>query len=363
MSSLRRPCIEKRLSALRASMESERLDAFLVIDRVNSLYFTGLHCSNSILVVTAEAAVFLTDFRYLEIAQRELTAFEVRPLTQHTANELKTLLRPLKLRRIGFEGSITVQTHARLADAAGRATLVEAGAAVARLRALKDETEVTLIAASQRTNERIMRRVLAAVQPGVTESALAREVRLAQIEAGVGEGFETIVASGPNSSLPHARPGIRRLRNGDFLTLDMGCIRCDYHSDLTRTVVLTKVSPRHREIYEIVREAQERALAVVRAGVACHEVDAAARSFITARGYGEYFGHGLGHGVGLAIHEAPTLNPRSHDVLEPGMIITIEPGIYIPGFGGVRIEDLVVVTAKGYRNLTVLPKRLRVLCA
>jgi Xaa-Pro aminopeptidase len=342
-------------------MEAESLDAFLVVDRVNTLYFTGFHCSNSILVVTPSAAVFFTDFRYHEIAQRQLTLFEVRPQAQHTLDGLKQFLTALKPRRIGFEGSISVSMHANLSAAAGRASLVEAGAAVARIRAIKDETEIALIAASQRVNERVMRRVLAAVQPGIAEAVLAREIRLAQVQAGVREGFESIVASGPNSSLPHARPGPRRLRHGDFLTLDMGCIRADYHSDLTRTVVLGKASPRHREIYEIVREAQARALSTVKAGVHCREVDAAAREFIAARGYGEYFGHGLGHGVGLAIHEAPSLSPTSTEILRPGMVVTIEPGIYIPQFGGVRIEDLVVVEPKGYRNLTSLPKHLRTL--
>lgn len=173
------------------------------------------------------------------------------------------------------------------------------------------------------------------------------------------EAFDSIVASGPNSSLPHAVPTARRVRAGEYLLFDMGVKSGLYHSDMTRTVAVGKASARHREVYEIVLEAQQRALASIRAGVACRDVDAQARDYIAVAGYGEQFGHGLGHGVGLQIHEGPTLNPRSEQVLSEGMVVTVEPGIYIPGFGGVRIEDLVVVTKDGYRNLTSVPKQFK----
>jgi Xaa-Pro aminopeptidase len=177
----------------------------------------------------------------------------------------------------------------------------------------------------------------------------------------VEEAFESIIATGKNSSLPHATAGKAKVRKGDYLLIDMGVKNKLYHSDLTRTACVGEASSRHREIYEIVQAAQLAALKKIRPGARCRDVDAAARELITEAGYGEEFGHGLGHGVGLEIHEGPTLNPRSEEILREGMVVTVEPGVYVPGFGGVRIEDLVVVSKNGYRNLTTLSKEFRLI--
>ena len=353
----------RRLDSLRRLMAEADLDAFVILDRANTIYFAGFPCSNSVTVVTAKSAFFLTDFRYLEKAEAEIKALEVRRMTQHGTDELAALLKSLAVRRIGFEGSVPYNEYAKLKKAAGRAKLEEAARLPLRLRAVKDEAEVELIAANQRTNEAIFKAALKAARAGVSEQELLRFVRTEMVRRGVEEAFDSIIASGRNSSLPHAVPTSRRVRAGEYLLFDMGVKAGYYHSDMTRTVVVGKASPRHREIYEIVLEAQERALAAIRPGAACRDVDARARDFIAQAGYGEYFGHGLGHGVGLQIHEGPTLNPRSGQVLEEGMVVTVEPGIYIPGFGGVRIEDLVVVTRDGYRNLTSVPKRFRSIVA
>lgn len=349
----------RRLEALRRRMGEAGLDAFVILDRANTVYFAGFPCSNSVTVVTEKSAFFLTDFRYLEKATAEISALEVRRMTQHGIDELSALLKALAVRRIGFEGTVSYNDYARLKKAAGRVRLEEASQLPLRLRAVKDEAEVELIAANQRTNEAIFRLALKAARAGVSEQELLRVIRTEMVRRGVEEAFDSIIASGKNSSLPHAVPTARRVREGEYLLFDMGVRSGLYHSDMTRTVVVGKASPRHREIYEIVLEAQERALAAIRPGAACREVDAQARNHIAQAGYGDYFGHGLGHGVGLQIHEGPTLNPRSDQVLEEGMVVTVEPGIYIPGFGGVRIEDLVVVTRDGYRNLTSVPKRYR----
>lgn len=349
----------RRLQSLRRLMQAQELDAFIVLDRANTVYLTGFPCSNSVTVVGEKSAHFLTDFRYLERATTQISALEVGRMTQHATDELAALLKSLGARRIGFEGTISHNEFLKLKKAAGRAKLEEAGSLVAQLRMVKDQAEIELIASNQRLNETIFKQVLATAQAGVSERELLRAIRRTMVERDVEEAFESIIAGGPNSSRPHTVASSRRVRAGEYLLFDMGVRRGLYHSDMTRTVVVGKASARHREIYDVVLEAQLKALEAVRPGAACRDVDAAARDLITAAGYGDYFGHGLGHGVGLQIHEGPTLNARSEQVLEAGMVVTVEPGIYVPGFGGVRIEDLVVVTKDGYRNLTSVPKKFR----
>jgi len=195
------------------------------------------------------------------------------------------------------------------------------------------------------------------VKPGVTEKALAFAIE-SEFRAAGEVAFDSIVASGPNAAKPHAGYSDRKLRKGDVLTFDIGCKLDGYCSDMTRTVFVGKATPELRKVYEIVLEAQERALATIKPGVTCKAADSAARDYITEQGYGMQFGHGLGHGVGLEVHEMPGLAATVKETLEPGDLVTVEPGIYLPGLGGVRIEDMVLVTKTGYRNLTRSPKRL-----
>jgi Xaa-Pro aminopeptidase len=313
-------------------------------------------------VVGEGKAVFLTDFRYVEKAERDVRGFEIRRMAQNGTDEIRAVFAELGCRRIGFEGAIAYNQVDKLKRCAGsRRRVVEAGSIPSALRAVKDAGEISAIAASQRVNESVFRKGLAGAKAGMTELTLRRLIRDEMNRVHVDEAFETIVASGPNSSLPHAVPSSRKVRAGDYLLIDMGVRREGYHSDMTRTVCCGKPSPRHREIYRIVLDAQQRALTRIRHGVSCRDVDAAAREYIASAGYGDHFGHGLGHGVGLQIHEAPSMNPSSKEVLQEGMVVTVEPGIYVPGFGGVRIEDLVVVTRTGYRNLTSTTKRFTTL--
>lgn len=351
----------ERVVRLRAGMRRHKLDGFLVSTRINSLYLSQFPCSNSILLITARQAFFLTDFRYMEKATAEIRGFKVQRMTQNANDELKELIRKLGLKRIGFEGGISYDLYVRLKQAVGRAAFVEAGSLLRDLRAVKEPAEIKQIAKNQKLNQALCALAMETVQPGETEYDLQRKVRRLMFINRVEEAFETIVATGPNSSLPHATPGKAKLRNGEYLLIDMGVKDRLYQSDLTRTACIGSASPQHAEIYNVVKEAQKAALKKVRPGALCKDVDAAARDLIKDAGYGEHFGHGLGHGVGLEIHEAPTLNPRSEEVLQEGMVVTVEPGIYVPGFGGVRIEDLVVVTKTGYRNLTTLGKELRLI--
>jgi Xaa-Pro aminopeptidase len=353
--------LARRLRALRRGMQEKKLDAFLILDRNNTMYFTNFCCSNSVILVGLENAWFLTDFRYLETAEREITGMAVQKMTQNATTELHGLIRQLRPRAVGFEGRIGYQQFEQFRKAAGRAKLVEEGALVADLRAVKDEVEIQQITDNQRLNERILSRVLATVSLRDSEDGIRRRIRHAMIDAGAEEAFDSIIAAGAHSSLPHAHAGSTRVQPGEYLLFDMGVKRNHYHSDMTRTFAVGKATPRHGEIYAIVLEAQQRALDRIRAGASCRDVDAAARDYIAERGYGDYFGHGLGHGVGLEIHEGPTLNPRSNERLKSGQVVTVEPGIYIPGFGGVRIEDLCLVTRTGHVNLTHAAKKFRTL--
>ncbi|MBX7246810.1 MAG: Xaa-Pro peptidase family protein [Candidatus Sumerlaeaceae bacterium] len=354
----------RRLRTIRRGLEKGKLDALLVIDRANTYYVSGFECSNSIIVITATGAWFLTDFRYMEKAGRDLGGrFEIRAMTQGGIGEIKDLLKGLRVRKVGFEGSIPFAQFRQLEKAAGTGKLVEASAILGQSRAVKDDAEIQLVAENQRMNERLLRAALERVELGDSEIDVRRGIRAEMLALGVEEAFDSIIATGANSSLPHAVPSRRKIARNGFLLFDMGVKRHHYHSDMTRTYCVAgdRVHSKLREVYDVVLEAQLRAMAKVKAGAACRVVDAAARDFISSCGYGENFGHGLGHGVGLEIHEGPRLNPRSEELLEEGMVITIEPGIYLPGVGGVRIEDLLVVTRNGYRNLTAMPKRWKTL--
>jgi Xaa-Pro aminopeptidase len=339
------------------------LDAFLICDRHNSYYFSQFPCSNSIIIAGMDSAFFLTDFRYLEKASECIRDFEVRRMTQNATDELQAILRTLKSGRIGFEGDMSYNRFLQFGKALGTRRLVEMGSLVADLRAVKDNSEIAQIAENQKLNEKVLSRAIANLSLGEREDSIKRRIRLEMTERGVEEAFDTIVAAGEKSSLPHAIAGASKVRAGKYLLIDMGVKNQYYHSDMTRTFGVGKVTTRHRQIYDVVLEAQQAALQKIRPGARCRDIDAAARGVIEKHGYGEYFGHGLGHGVGLEIHEGPTLNPRSESILRAGMVVTVEPGIYLPGFGGVRIEDLVVVTKSGYDNLTSAKKNFKTLLA
>ncbi|MGI8908577.1 MAG: M24 family metallopeptidase [Candidatus Sumerlaeaceae bacterium] len=352
---------DERLTLLRAAMRKEKLDGMLVSTRTNALYLSRFSSSNCVVLVTRRDAFFLTDFRYIEKATQQISGYKVLRMTQNATGELRDLIRKVGVKRLGFEGGITYDQFKRFKKAAGRTTFIEAGNILRELRSIKEPAETKQIAKNQKLNQALCDLILQTAQPGETEFDIQRKVRRLMFINRVEEAFETIAATGQNTSLPHATPGKTKIRTGDYLLIDMGVRDRLYHSDLTRTACVGEASPQHREVYEIVKAAQIAALKKIRPGALCKDVDAAARTIISDAGYGEQFGHGLGHGVGLEIHEAPTLNPRSEEILREGMVVTVEPGIYIPGFGGVRIEDLVVVTKKGFRNLTTLSKDLRLI--
>ena len=351
-----------RLKKLQQQMKRRRLDAMIVFDRTNTYYLTGLRCSLSYLLITPREAVLLVDGRYIETAREKVRHCEVR-LLRDWRSEFEKWRRACEPRRIGFEGSAPWAKVEEWRRALGEGEWIESDELIHKMRLIKSTAEIERIARSARINDQVYEAALAAVKPGITEADIARVIRAETERLGAQNmSFDSIVAAGAMSSRPHYESGQRRLEAGDLLLIDMGVVFEGYCSDMTRVVALgRKPKPRLTRLYAAVLAAQEAALKQVRPGIACAELDAVARNALKARRLGRYFTHGLGHGVGLEIHEGPALNARSKQTLRAGMIVTIEPGAYLPGLGGVRIEDLVVVTRKGCRVLSRTPKNLRII--
>ena len=341
-----------------AALVAERgLDRMLVTDLVNVGYLTGFGGTNGACVCGGDARVFLTDFRYTERAAAEVEGWEVVTAKDDWLGEIASHLAG----RTGFEDhKMAVRTLAKLEEKLSEGVELEgAGGTVEKLRRVKDEAELAAIAAASELADDVWRWSLDRGLAGRTELDVARAAEARMRDLGAEPSFPAIVAAGPNGAQPHAAPGEREIGRGELVVFDMGAKLDGYCSDGTRTFATGEPGERAREVYELVRQAQGAALAAVAPGARGEDVDRVARDLIAAGGHGERFGHGLGHGVGLEVHEEPRVSQRSEDVLATGEVVTIEPGVYLPGELGVRIEDLVVVTDDGCRNLSGLPKELR----
>jgi Xaa-Pro aminopeptidase len=351
--------LKSRRSRLKPFFEENRLDAILITDLRNVRYLCGFSGSDGALLVTRSGTWFLCDSRYTAQAVDEVLEAEVRESAVRL-DALAVLAAEERIARLGFEAAHTsVNDFRKMSDSLAGIELVEIGPAFDEIRSCKDQTEVESLKAVATLASRALSDVLKFVRPGVSEAKIALELELEIRRMGAdGRAFDFIVASGVRGGMPHGRASGKLIRSGEMVTIDFGALKDGYHSDETVTVSCGETGNREKEIHEIVRVAHDLAIKVVAPGVSCKALDAVARDYIVKHGYGEYFGHGLGHGVGLDIHEKPTVSPRSDAVLEEGMVITIEPGIYIPGFGGVRIEDTLLVTADGYQLLTTADKRL-----
>ncbi|MHC1727701.1 MAG: M24 family metallopeptidase [Syntrophobacteraceae bacterium] len=355
----------QRTESFRRILSQKNLDAFLVAVPENRFYLSGFEAedlqlteSSGCLFLTGDSKYLLTDPRYEEAAKQEAPDFEIVIYTAGLAQLLPELLSGLEIERLGVEAHFL--THKRfkeiqeaLAKAHPSAVVVATEDLVEGLRVVKDEAEIEQIRASIRLTEKALHAVWKALAPGKTEKEMAWVIERA-IREGGGQAvsFPPIVAAGPNAALPHAVPTDRQVGIGESVILDLGSKLDGYCSDMTRTWVSGDPDPKLREIYKIVREAQLAAQNAIRAGVDSVAVDSAARDLIKDAGYGDNFGHGLGHGVGLAVHEKPGLRRIDPVILEENMVITVEPGIYLPGFGGVRLENMVRVTATGCELLT-----------
>lgn len=353
--------MEQRLSKIKARMKNEGLDAFLVTNLTNVRYLSGYTGSNGTLLM-ASRTHFFTDFRYQEQVKHEVTPrAKIHIVTRGLVDALASIPEVKSLKKIGFESDyITVSLLEFLKKALkklGHFQWVPVKGFVEDLRKVKDPEEISMIQRAASVTDKTLAEVLVLVKPGVTEQELSAEITYRFMRyTGLASAFSSIVASGPNSAMPHAHPTSRKLRKGDFLTFDIGAQWKGYSADLTRTYVIGKATARHKEIYSIVLRAQKKALDCIRAGIEAKVADALARDVINNAGYGEYFGHALGHGVGLETHDGISLSARSTAQVPDGSVVTVEPGIYIPGWGGVRIEDLVLVTRNGVKLLSHAPR-------
>jgi Xaa-Pro aminopeptidase len=346
-----------RAARLAERIAEKELDLLFVSDLVNVRYLTGFTGTNGACLVGAETRSFYTDFRYTERAEAEVGEGWVRPPAER--DFLPQIARAMR-GRVGFEdGKLSVRQREKLGEAVGDGVeLVPAGDLVEELRAVKDAAELKRIAAAAELADDVYSWAIGRGLAGRTELDVARETLAHMRELGAEPSFPPIVAAGPNGALPHAEPGDRVIGQGELVVFDMGAELDGYCSDCTRTFATGDLDDATQEVYELVRTAQEAALGAVRAGVTGVDADAASRGPIAAAGHGEHYGHGLGHGVGIEVHEAPRLSPSSTDTLQEGNVVTVEPGVYLPGRFGVRIEDLVVVEADGVRNLSGQPKEL-----
>ncbi len=354
--------IEKLQSLLR---QSTQLDGALIVSPENRRYFTGFPSSDGYLLVSADRAVFVTDSRYFEAACQKAAGCEI-VLQSTDRGQLKALFSEMGVRRIGIEASrMSLSAFARCTEMLAPLELSADNTLdllIHALRAVKTADEVERIECAQRIAEQAFAHICNFIEPGKTEREVALELDFFMLSHGAEAlSFETIAVSGANSSKPHGVPGDKKIEPGDFVTMDFGAVVDGYHSDMTRTVAVGKVSEKQKEVYAVVLEAQTEAVKVLKAGLPCCEADAAARGVIDRAGYGACFGHSTGHGVGIEIHERPNLAPRAKDALVTGNVVTVEPGIYLPGEFGVRTEDMAFITAEGCRNLTNCPKELLVL--
>ncbi|MDL2281098.1 aminopeptidase P family protein [Selenomonadales bacterium OttesenSCG-928-I06] len=349
-----------RIQKLRNFISEKNIDAVLIESPQNRRYFSGFSGSSGVLFITSEVSVLITDFRYVEQAQKEAPDFKV---LEHRVDIYETVAECLKAYArkancIGFEGNfVNFDSYAKLSKTLKTKKLESLN--LDPLRAIKDKEEILLIKQAVKIADKAFKKLIPYIKPNVSENKLAAKLEHFMRDLGSEKlAFDTIAASGKRSALPHGRASDKLLEKGDLFTLDFGAVYKGYHSDMTRTVVLGKATKKQKEIYDLVLKAQLAGLDAVAANKVCKDVDNVARKIITEAGHGNHFGHGLGHCVGLEIHEAPSLSPNNKSLLEPNMVVTVEPGVYIPDWGGVRIEDLVVVTKKGCTILTKSEKHL-----
>ncbi|MCA1726160.1 MAG: aminopeptidase P family protein [Actinobacteria bacterium] len=352
-----------RRSRLAARLPDLGVEAILVTRLVNVRYLTGFSGSNAFLLLSAGGARFFTDFRYEEQSRHEVPDLDRVVYTTTLFDHLGPGFAELGVSRVGFEAAgVTYQLFQDLSEKSPGIEFAPLGPEVEKLRWVKDADELAAIRRAQAVTDEGFERVVGKLVEGMTERELAIELEFAMRQAG-GDGlaFETIAAFGESAAEPHHNPTDRRLEKGDVVKLDFGALVDGYHSDMTRTVAFGEPDPKIREIYQIVRNAQQAGIDAVRAGVVGADADAVSRKVIQDAGYGEQYGHSLGHGVGLEIHEGPTLRKASEDVLPAGTVVTVEPGIYLPGIGGVRIEDMVQVTQDGCIPMPSTTKDLLIL--
>ncbi|MCD7033193.1 Xaa-Pro peptidase family protein [Metabacillus sp. GX 13764] len=348
---------------IRNEFEALNVDGLLITGEYNRRYATGFTGSSGVGVLSQDKAVFLTDFRYTEQASKQVDEFEVvehkGPIIKEAADKAKEL----GIKRLGFEQDhMTFALYNQYKEALSGIELVPVSGTIEKLRLIKSPEEIKILKEAAEIADAAYTHILQYVRAGLKEIDVANELEFFMRKNGAASSsFDIIVASGYRSALPHGAASGKVIEKGDFVTLDFGAYYKGYCSDITRTFAVGEPSDQLKEIYAVVLESQLRAMNGIKPGMTGKEADALTRNYITEKGYGEYFGHSTGHGLGLEVHEGPALSVRSETLLEPGMVVTVEPGIYLSGIGGVRIEDDTVITDAGNEALTTSSKELIIL--
>lgn len=360
---LERPVIDyvSRLRHVRASLGRKGIDGFLVTNLNNVRYLTGFSGSSALLLIARKESFFLTDFRYKEQSERQVEGWEIVIARRNLIKTIRDIFKMTGIKRVGFESSVAYDFFEKLSHQGLSLKAFEGF--VEKMRRIKDAVEINSISEAVRRAESAFLEVKPHIKRGVTERAIALRLEERLKKNGCRRiPFDIIVASGSNSAMPHAKPTEKRLSSGDLVVIDWGGEANSYFSDITRTLLMNgnNVS-RKKRVYQIVLKANKMAISQVMPGVRSEAVDLSAREVIKKKGYGEFFGHGTGHGVGLQVHESPRITWNRGEIIKEDMVFTIEPGIYVPGVGGVRIEDMVMVIKNGHEVLTRLPKELEII--
>lgn len=348
-----------KLTRLRYTLSELQVDGLLITNPYNRRYISGFTGSAGVLLITMKEAMLITDFRYIEQASSEAKEFKIIKHEKQAIDEIKKQIQSMNLNRLGFESENMTYAQFESYKTSLPVELVPTKGLVEALRLIKSEDEQSILRYAAKIADKAFEHILNYIKPGVRELDIANELEYFMRKEGASSSsFEIIVASGIRSSLPHGAASNKKISHGELVTLDFGALYNGYCSDITRTVAVGKISDQLKEIYDVVLTAQRIGVEGIKPGMKASEADALTRNYITEQGYGNYFGHSTGHGIGLEIHEGPALSPRSDVALEEGMVVTVEPGIYLPNIGGCRIEDDVVITENGNERLTLATKEL-----
>lgn len=352
----------KRQNALKSVLGEKGLDGILISNLTNIRYICGFTGSAASCLVTPNGQFFISDGRYIEQAKNQVKGFDPYfSMGSHFKQIKDNKLNPDGL-KLAFEGShVSYDQYENMLKAFPNTSWENTSMILENLAAVKDNHELDCIRTAVEVTDKVYEEILPMLQPGYTEKEVANKMVSKYREYADGEAYSPIVATGPNGALPHAIPTDREFKEGDFIVIDAAAKYGGYHADMTRTPVVRKSSEKHEEVYEIVKEAQKRGCEIAKSGVPCKDVDFATRDYISKMGYGEYYTHGTGHGLGLEIHTSPRFSPQSNQILEKNNVMTIEPGIYLAGWGGVRIEDDVIIGDEGCEILNKTTKDLLVI--
>jgi len=355
--------MEKRINKLKEKLKEKNIEAFLVTKNENVRYLSRFTGTAGKLLITQNDSIFITDFRYLDQAEDQTDGCVIEEISSNFINGFSELLKRKNIKNLSFESQdLNFKMYQNLKEKLELDSLNPEESLVEELRIIKDESEIEKIKKAVEIADQGFQFLIDFIEPGKSEKEVALELEFfMKRQGGEANAFDFIVASGKRGALPHGVASEKKIELGDLVTIDFGTVYQGYHSDITRTLAVGEPTAKLRDIYELVLTAQEKVIAEIKAGMECFDADKIARDFIAEAGYKDNFGHGLGHGVGLEIHEAPRLSYTSEAVLKAGMVVTDEPGIYVSGLGGVRIEDDLLITESGCEVLNSAPKELIIL--